>query len=549
MKRWSLLVFIAIMGWGLRSQACTNLIVGKNASVDGSVLISYSSDDFGMFGSLWQFRAGTHPKGTLREIRNWEDNAYLGKIAEASVTYNVIGNINEHQVAIAETTFGGREELVDTAGIMDYGSMIYVALQRSKTAREAIRVMTDLVKEYGYASEGETFTIADPNEVWIMEMIGKGPGRKGAVWVALRVPDDCICAHANQSRIHRFDRKDKKNCMYSPDVISFAREKGYFSGKDDEFDFANAYCPPTFSGLRFCEARVWSFFNKWVDGMDQYLDYASGKKEAFNNPMPLFFKPKQKLSVRDIQNGMRDHYEGTPFDVTQDVGSGPFAAPYRPTPLTWECDGKKYFNERPISTQQAAFVFVAQVRASMPNAVGGILWFANDEANTTPFTPVYCCTKNVPVCYAQKTADGVTFSWESAFWVCNWVANMVYPRYSMLFGDLKSVRDELENQYASNQAEIEAKAMELLKTDKEAGEAFLDQYTNQMAAEMMVRWKKLGEHLIVKYNDGVIRPERNGRFERTPHGQGVRPVRVGYPDAYRRVIVKETGERYLLPVE
>ena len=547
MKIWT---FLMALGWVMSVFPCTNLIVGKNASSDGSVLISYSSDAFGMYGSLWQFRAGKHPKGTFREIRNWENNTYLGKIPEAAVTYDVIGNINEHQVAIAETTFGGREELVDTAGMIDYGSMIYIALQRSKTARDAINVMTGLVEEYGYASEGETFTIADPDEAWIMEMVGKGPGRKGAVWVAVRVPDDCICAHANQSRIHRFDQKDKENCIYSEDVISFAREKGFFKGNDEDFDFANAYCPPTFSGLRFCEARVWSFFNKWVEGgMNKYLAYVSGKKGTWNDPMPLFFKPKRKLSVRDVQESMRDHYENTPFAMTKDIGCGPYESPYRPTPLTWEYDGKTYFNERPISTQQAAFVFVAQLRSFMPDPVGGVLWFANDEANTTPFTPVYCCTKNVPKCYAQSTADDVTFSWESAFWVCNWVANMVYPRYSMLFGDVKRVRDELENRYASNQPVVEEKATKLFLTDRQAAETYLDQYSNEMANDMIARWRKLGEYLIVKYNDGVIRKEANGHFKRTKDGIGETPTRVGYPQVYRKLIVKETDDRYLVPSE
>lgn len=548
-KKQVLAVFVLGLFSGFKALACTNILVGKNASADGSVMISYSSDDFGMFGSLWQFKAGKYPKGTYREVYNWEDNAYLGKIPEAPVTYDVIGNINEHQVSIAETTFGGREELVDTTGILDYGSLIYIALQRSKTAREAIDVMTDLVKKYGYASEGESFSIADPNEVWIMEMIGKGAGRKGAVWVAVRIPDDCVCAHANQSRIRKFDRKDKKNCLYAPDVISLAREKGYFDGKDEDFDFAAAYCPLTFSGLRFCEARVWSFFNKWVDGMDRYIGYASGRKNEWNNPMPLYVKPKRKLSIRDVQNCMRDHYEDTPFDMTSDISAGPYEAPYRPTPLSWDCNGKKYFNERPISTQQAAFVFVSQLRSFMPNPVGGILWFANDEANTTPFTPVYCCTRNVPECYDRHTADGVTFSWKSAFWVCNWVANMVYPRYSMLFGDLKKVRDELENQYAANQKTVENEALELMKTSKLEAEEYLDSYTNKVAGEMLERWKALGEFLIVKYNDGVTRKEENGVFKRTKHGLGERPVRSGYPNAYREKIVQETGGRYAVPTE
>lgn len=310
---------------------CTNFIVGKNASADGSVFISYAADNYGMYGFLYHRNAGTHAKGATRNVVYWDTNKFLGKIPEAPVTYNVVGNINENQVAIAETTFGGREELVDTTATMDYGSMIYIALERAKTAREAIKIMTDLVETYGYNSEGETFTIADKNEAWIMEMVGKGNVEKGAVWVAVRVPDDCVCAHANQSRIHKFNMKDKDNVLYSKDVVKFARKQGYFEGKDADFDFANAYCPATFSGLRYCEARVWSFFNRWTDGMDKYLPYASGK-DLKAEPMPLFIKPKRKLSVGDVMNCMRDHYEGTPFDMTKDAGSGVYNAPYRPSP-------------------------------------------------------------------------------------------------------------------------------------------------------------------------------------------------------------------------
>ncbi|MEG1579975.1 MAG: C69 family dipeptidase [Bacteroidaceae bacterium] len=541
-----MLVLIALF-FSAHSDACTNLIVGKNASVDGSVLVSYSSDDYGMFGSLWHFAAGTHAKGTKRAIYEWETNKYLGEIDEAEVTYSVIGNINEFQVTIAETTFGGRLELVDSTGVIDYGSLIYIALQRSRTAREAITVMTDLVKQYGYCSEGESFTVADKKEAWILELIGKGVGNRGAVWVAQRVPDDCISAHANQSRIHKFPLKDKQNCIYSPDVISFARRKGWFTGKNSDFDFANAYCPAGFGELRYCEARVWSFFNKWGDGMDAYLDYVKGEKTGLN-PMPLFLKPNRKLRVQDVENAMRDHYEGTPFDITNEVGAGPYNAPYRPTPLSWEYDGKMYFNERPISTQQAAFVFVSQMRSSLPDAIGGILWFGNDDANMIAFTPVYCCATTVPECYSQKTADGVSFSFKSAFWVCNWVSNMVYPRYSMLFEAVKDAREELEENYFAQQPRIEAHALALLKQKPEQARDYLNQYTTTKAQEMLHRWQKLGEYIIVKYNDQAIKPDTKGCFSRTTEGLGAPVKRVGFPDAYRKIIVEKTGTRYLLPV-
>ena len=528
------------------SYSCTNFIVGKDASSDGSVMITYAADDYGMYGSLWHFSAGKHSADEMREVRCWDTNEYLGEIPDAPITYNVVGNINEHQVAIGETTFGGREELVNEKGLLDYGSLIFIALQRSRTAREAIEVMTSLVEKYGYCSEGESFSIADKNEAWILEMIGKGPDEKGAVWVAVRIPDDCISAHANQSRIHKFDPKDKENVMYSKDVIKFARKKGYFSGKDEDFDFANTYCPADFSGLRFCEARVWSFFNHWCDGMNNYLDYASGK-DLKAEPMPLYIKPKRKLSVHDLMNCMRDHYEGTPFDITNDLGAGMYCSPYRPTPLTWEYNGKEYFNERPISTQQSAFVFVAQMRSDMPDAVGGILWFGNDDANMVPFTPMYCSITQVPQCFARETADAVTFSWNSAFWVSNWISNMVYLRYSMMFRDLEMVRNELDSMYLSQQKDIEDKAIELYRESSIKAVQYLTDYSNKVANEMHERWKNLGIHLVVKYNDQVIKPEENGAFARTKAGLGKTVYRPGFPDNYKKAIVEQTKDKYLVP--
>lgn len=532
-----LLTAFVMQGW-----ACTNLIVGKNASADGSVIVSYSADSYGMFGFLCHYPAATYPAGAMRDIYEWDTGKFLGQIKEAKQTYNVVGNINEFQVTIAETTFGGRPELVDTTAIMDYGSLIYVALQRSRTAKEAIKIMTSLVKEYGYYSSGESFTIADPNEAWIMEMIGKGPGVKGAVWVAVRIPDDCIAAHANQSRIHKFDMSDKDNCLYSPDVISFAREMGYFSGANKDFSFADAYCPLDFSGLRACEARVWSYYNMFSKATGQaYLPYVQGESKE---PMPLYVKPDRKLSVRDIQQAMRDHYEGTPLDITQDLGAGPFQMPYRLSPLTFKVDGQEYFNERPISTQQSAFSFVSQMRANLPDAIGGVLWFGLDDANMTVFTPVYCNTDRIPASYAEGEGDCVTFSWNSAFWIYNWVADMIRPRYSQMVDDMRTVQNELENTYAYAQEGVESAAMKLYNENPEKAKEFLTDYTNMCAQTAVDRWKQLGEFLIVRYNDGVRKLVKNGKLVRPATGNVAPLERPGYPEQFLKDVVKATGDRY-----
>ena len=532
-----LLTAFVVNGW-----ACTNFIVGKKASADGSVIVSYSADSYGMFGWLYHYPAATHPDGAMRDIHDWDTGKYLGQIKEAKQTYNVVGNMNEYQVTIGETTFGGRPELVDTTGIMDYGSLIYVALQRSRTAKEAIKVMTDLVKEYGYYSSGESFSIADPNEAWIMEMIGKGPGIKGAVWVAVRIPDDCIAAHANQSRIHKFNLNDKDNCLYSPDVISFAREKGYFNGKNSDFSFADAYCPLDFSGLRFCEARVWSFYNMFSKTTgDAYLPYILGESK---DPMPLYIKADSKLSVRDVQRAMRDHYEGTPLDITKDLGAGPFETPYRLSPLTFKVDGVEYFNERPISTQQSAFSFVAQMRANLPDPVGGVLWFGLDDANMTVFTPVYCCTDRIPVPYAEGNGDCITFSWDSAFWIYNWVADMIRPRYSLMIDDMRAVQKELEDTFESAQSGIESAALKLYQEDPAKAKDFLTNYTDMTARTTIDRWKKLAEFLIVRYNDGARKKVKNGKMV-APETGNVAPLeRPGYPEEFLKELVKATGDRY-----
>lgn len=544
MKR--LITFLSLaMACVLHVPACTNLIVGKNASADGSTIVSYSADSYGLFGELYHYPAGTYKKGTLMNIYEWDTGKYLGQIEQARQTYNVIGNMNEFQVTIGETTFGGRPELVDTTGVIDYGSLIYLGLQRSRTAREAIRIMTDLVEEYGYYSSGESFTIADPNEVWIMEMIGKGPGVRGAVWVAVRVPDDCISAHANQSRIRQFDMGDKENCIYSPDVISFAREKGYFTGVNKDFSFADAYSPNDFGMLRYCEARVWSFFNMFTDRGEEFLPYIKGESST---PMPLYVKPNRKISVQDIKNAMRDHYEGTPLDLSQDFGAGPYHTPYRLSPLDFEVDGQKYFNERPISTQQTGFVFVAQMRNDLPDAVGGVLWFGVDDANMTVFTPVYCCADEVPVCYSRVDgADYITFSWNSSFWIFNWVANMVYPRYDLMIGDVRTLQKEIEQTFNAAQEGIENAALKLMPVDPAAARRLLTKYTVMTAQSIHDAWKRLGEFLVVKYNDGVVKRMKDGKFERNSIGQPAEVIRPGYPKDFLKEYVKQTGNRYKMP--
>lgn len=522
--------------------ACSNLIVGKKASVDGSVMVSYNADDYGMFGHLCHYPAGTHPKGSMRQIYDWDSGVYHGEIEEAPVTYNVIGNINEFQLSIGETTYGGREEMVDSTGILDYGSLIYVTLQRAKTAREAISVMTSLVEKYGYNSEGETFSICDPNEAWIMEMQGTGAGSKGVVWVAMRIPDDAICAHANQSRIGKFNMKDKKNVLYSKNVISYARKMGWFNGKDSEFSWKNTYAFPDFSGRRFCDARVWSFFNHYADGFDRYLPWALGKDKDAED-MPLWIVPNRKLSVADVENGMRDHYEGTALALdTTNIGSGIYEMPYRPTPLTFTVDGKQYFNERPISTQQTAFTFVSQLRSWLPREIGGVLWFGNDDANMVAYTPVYCGNTVQPACYNTKGADAVTFSSDNAFWLCNMVSNMVYPRYSQLFPELKAVRDSLETSYFANQTSIEKQAADLYLTDKAAALKLLNNYSNAKADEMLANWKRLATRIIVKYNDMAVKKEKDGKLLQSV-------TRPGYPISFGRKLVKETGDWYAVPVE
>ncbi len=530
--------------------ACTNIIVGKKASADGSVFVSYSADSYGMYGNIYSHRGGVHPQGEMRKVYDWDTNKYHGEIAQAQRTYNVVGQMNEHQVSITETTFGGREELWETEGIIDYGSLIYIALERATSAREAITIMTALVDEYGYCSEGESFSICDKNEAWIMEMIGKGKGQKGAVWAAVRIPDDCVAAHANQSRITRLSQYDKKSVLCSKDVIKFAREKGYFTGKDSEFSFRDAYAPNDFSAVRYCDARVWSIFNRLCDGMDKYVDYAAGKD--LKGEMPLYMKPKKPVTLQDVMNGMRDHYENTPFDIRDEVGAGPYNMPYRPTPLSWEVDGKKYFNERPVCTQQTAFCFVGQMRSWMPDALGGIAWVTNDDPNMAPFVPLYCSIDQVPRCFCriEGEQDDVTFSWKSAFWLQNTVSNMVYPYYEKMFPDLLSYRESLDRSFGARVPVWEKTVM--------GGDSIYNVYTtnftNECAEQMMQQWTELFQYLVVRHNDMALKKVADGgvnvpigkRFKKTEHGLAEAPDRPGYPEAYRKAIVEKEGEKYLM---
>ncbi len=510
--------------------ACTNFLISKGASKDGSTMITYAADSHELYGELYYTPPGDHLPGEMLDIYEWDTGKFLGQIKQVPHTYAVIGNMNEHQVSIGETTWGGRSELRDKNAIMDYGSLMYIALQRAKTAREAIQVMAQLVEEYGYYSSGETFSIADPNEVWIMEMIAKGPDKKGAVWVARRVPDGYICAHANQARIRQFPLNDPKNCLYEKDVINLAREKGYFSGKDEDFSFADAYAPLDYGALRFCEARVWSMFRRAAPSLNLSIDYVNGVPGA--EPLPLWIKPDKKLSVRDVMELMRDHFEGTEFDMTKDIGAGPFKLPYRWRPLTWQVDSVTYCNERAISTQQTGFSFVAQMRSRLPDPIGGVLWFGVDDTYSTVYVPIYCSITEVPKSYAVGTGDFQHFTWESAFWVFNFVSNYCYLRYSDMIQDVQKVQRQLEGKFFADQPQIEKAALALYEQSPRLAIDYLTKYSVKTANSTVQRWKKLGEFLIYKYLDGNVKDE----FGKVHH--------PGYPKNWYRRIIEETGDHF-----
>ena len=521
--------------------ACTNLIVGKAASADGSTIISYAADSHTLYGDLQYLPAADHKPGEMRKIIDWDSGKYLGEIPEVAHTYAVVGNINEHQVTIGESTWGGRHELEDTTGIIDYGSLIYIALQRAKTAREALTIMTDLVAKYGYRSEGESFSIGDPNEVWVMDMVGKGGKERGAVWVAQRIPDDCISGHANQARIHKIPFKDKDNCMYSKDVVSFARKMGWFNGKDEDFDFSVTYCPPDYGTLRGCDARAWSFFNKYKAGMDRYLPYLEGKKGA--EIMPLYVKPDKLVSVRDMQNMMRDHFEGTPYDMTQDPGAkNYFNVPYRYRPMEFQVDSVTYCHERAIATQQTGFVFCTQMRSWLPDPIGGIIWFGVDDANTAVFVPMYCCLNEVPDCFREGKGDLYTFDFDAAFWVNNLIANQCYHRYSQMIPDVRRVQQGLEDAFATQQPQVESKAAAIYKSNPAEAVEFLTNYSVNSSQDYLHKYQDLAKYLFVKFLDGNIKKEKDGEFERNPYGNPVQPKFGGYTQDYFDAIVRGSGD-------
>ena len=532
--------------------ACTNFMVGRNASADGSTMISYAADSYSFYGYLHFRAAADHQPGDMRKVVNWDDGKPLCEIPEIPHTYRVIGNMNEHQVTIGETTWGGRE-LADTAGI-DYGSLIYIALERSRTAREAIECMTTLAAEYGYVSGGESFSIGDPNEVWIMELIGMGKGRKGAVWVAARVPDDCICGHANQARITTLplDQKTKRkgnvvttkdgNWMWHKDVISFAREMGYFSGKDAEFRFNEAYNPFDFGGLYICEARVWSVFRKFADDFDRYFDYASGRtflatggKDA-GEPMPLWIRPNRKVSAQDLKDCMRDQYEGTPLDITQGTDAGPWHSKLRYGSLGFKLDSTQYWFERPVATQQTAWSFVSQMRGYEGAYAGGIFWFGPDDAATNLYVPMYSRITAVPECYREGNGDLYTYSPTSAWWAFNMVANWAYTRYSDMKPEIIKVQKTWEDKFNSQVAVVDG---EVAAMDETKAAAFLTDYSCRQAEQSTAAWKELFTYLMVKYLDGQIRKEENGQFKRNEYGEPTGPNRPPYPDAYLRLISPE----------
>lgn len=543
MKRFSS-ILLAALAAPIAAMACTGLIAGRNATVDGSVMITYSADSHSLYGSLTSTPAGDWQPGDVRQIVDWDSGKPLGAIPQIPHTYAVIGNMNECALAITESTWGGRPELEDSTGIIDYGTLIQLGLERASTAREALKVMTDLVAEYGYYSSGESFSIADKEEAWVLEMIGKGPGRKGAVWVAVRIPDDCISGHANQARIHQFPLDDPENCIYSSDVISFAREMGYYKGEDKNFSFSSAYAPLDYGALRGCDARVWSFFNRFASGMDKYLSYLENKG---GEVMPLYVRPDRKLSLRDMKDAMRDHFDGTPYDMHKDVGGGPFGSPYRYRPMYFTVNGKEYLNERAIATQQTAFTLVAQMRPNLPAAISGILWFGVDDANTAVYVPMYCSSNEVPECFSPENGDLYNFSWTSAFWVHNWVANMAYNRYNPMIGDIRNVQKNLEDQFEEEVLTIDELAEALYTVSEDAARELLTTYSCQSAEFSTATWKELGEFLMVKFLDGNVKSQNpDGSFVRNEYGLPAKVQFPGYSKEYYEEIVRTTGKHLLV---
>jgi len=559
MKKPGLFILLAIMIAGLAipiADACTNFLVSKGASTDGSTMITYSADSHVLYGELYFWPETNWPEGSIHDVYEWDTGKFLGKIPQVSHTYNVVGNINQHQLAIGETTYGGRRELRNREGIIDYGSLIYLTLQRAKNAREAIQTFSFLVDNYGYYSSGESFSIADPDEVWIMELIGKGPGKKGAVWVARRIPDGYISGHANQARITTFPLADGKKSItsnqfdlinspeietiYSYDVVDIAREYGWYEGKDKDFSFSDIYAPVDFGGARFCEARVWAGFNRVNSKMDKFLDYAMG--ENLVNRMPLWVKPEKKLSVHDIMQLMRDYYQDTPMDMSKDIGAGPFSSTMRARPMTWEVNGESYFNERAISTQQTGFSFVAQCRSWLPDPVGGILWFGVDDTYYTAYTPMYCGITEVPESFAVGTGGMMDFTNDAAFWVFNQVSNYAYNKASLVQEDISTIQSKLELGYIDETDEIDRIASKIHQEDPELAVKYLTDYSIMAGNKTTEIWRQFYGYLFAKYLDG-------NKKEKQEIPEGYNRVNasveyVGYPAAWYEKIVKETGDKF-----
>ena len=546
----------------LESDACTNVIITPGASADGSSMVSYAADSHALFGELYFHPAADWKLGSRLRVVDWDSQKYLGEIAQAAHTYKTVGNMNEHQLIIGETTYGGREELYNPEGIVDYGSLIYITLQRAKTAREAIQVIVSLCEEYGYASEGESFSIADPKEAWVMDLIGKGPGRKGLLYVARRIPDGYICAHANQARIRQFPLDDPENCIYDPEVISFARSKGWFSGADKDFSFCDAYCPIDFGEVRGCDARAWSAFNILCDGKftyiddngrevtadaDNWLDYAMGYN--LGHRMPLFVKPSRKITVKDVADVMRDHYEGTPMDMTTDIGAGGNALPYRWRPMGFEHDGKSYINERAIATQQTGFWFVGQSRSWLPDVVGGVIWFGTDDAATSYVTPIYTNTDAVPECFREGNGDMLHYSPTSAFWMCNRVTNACYKMYNQMAPVVREKIDAFENDQMNVKLKAnDEKLMTLYGKGGKAAEKKVRKaataYSVETAQKQFADWVALEEMLLVKFIDGNVKGQNpDGSFKHSEHSKGLpgEIIQPGYTDKWKEAVAKDHG--------
>ena len=545
----------------LKSQACTNFLITKGASVDGSNFISYCADSHIRYGELYFTPAADWSEGSMRICYDRGTNAPRGSVPQPPHTYQVVGYINENQVAIGETTFGGREELIDPNGIVDYGSLMFIALERSTSAREAIKIMADLVEEYGYGSDGESFSISDATEVWYMEMIGKGT-EKGAVWVAIRIPDGYVSGHANAARITNFTLRNGKTSItdkdwkklynepveviYKHDIIDFARNKGYFNGRDKDFDFSAAYAPVDFSAARICDFRVWTMFNKVCDGMDEYWDYVTGKD--LTHRMPLYVKPNRKISLSDMMAFQRDHFQGTELDKTLDPGAGPFGSPFRFNPLYWKYDDKPYFNERSIEVVQTGFSFIAQSRNWLPNPIGGIIWFGVDDTNSTVYTPFYCSISEVPIEYRVGNGDILTYSDNAAFWVFNRLAHFKYLYYNRVIGDIQTVQNELEQSYQEQVNYADHQAMNLLSESPEKAIIYLTNFSNQAGHNTVARWKELSNYLLVKYLDSNVKQvDENGNFLRNPYGYPLKPKQPGYPDSWKKQVIEGTGDRFERP--